>query len=158
METQVSTSSFIPFVGNLVTNNVTVTNIGPDPTSGVTVNIPLPDGLAFDSDDSSGAYNSATGIWTIGNLAVGGSATIDIISTVQPTGPYIFTAEVASSVTGDADSTPNNRLTNPNEDDTDSVTLVPRESNPMLNCNGPVSYTHLRSPRDQRGSRMPSSA
>ena len=136
LETQVSTSSFIPFVGNLVTNNVTVTNIGPDPTSGVTVNIPLPDGLAFDSDDSSGAYNSATGIWTIGNLAVGGSATIDIISTVQPTGPYIFTAEVASSVTGDADSTPNNRLTNPNEDDTDSVTLVPRESNPMLNCNG----------------------
>ncbi len=136
IETQVSTSSFIPFTGNLVTNNVSITNQGPDTTTGLVIDIPLPAGLAYDSDNSGGDYNSASGLWTIGTLAAGQTISLDITSTVQETGPYIFTAEVQNSDTGDPDSTPNNRLSNPNEDDTDSVTLSPRASNPMLSCNG----------------------
>lgn len=136
LSTSVSTSSFIPFVGNLVTTTVEVTNSGPQASTNVSVSAPLPAGLAYDSDDSGGDYNSSTGIWTVGNIAVGETATINIISTVQPAGPYTFTAEVSNSSIGDPDSTPGNSATVPNEDDTDSVTLSPRESNPMLNCNG----------------------
>jgi hypothetical protein len=134
LTTQVTTSSFIPFTGSLVTNTVEITNTGPQATSGVVIDIPLPAGLA--SDNSSGDYDEVAGLWTIGNLAVGQTAALNIISTVQETGPYVFVAEVQNSNAGDPDSTPGNRLTNPNEDDTDSVTLSPRESNPMLSCNG----------------------
>jgi len=136
LNTQVSTSSFIPFIGNLITNTVTVTNSGPETTTGVIMDVPLPAGLAYDSDDSGGDYDETTGLWTVGNLAIGQTATLNIISTVQATGPYVFLAEVQNSDTGDPDSTPDNRLTDPNEDDTDSITLSPRDSNPMLSCNG----------------------
>jgi len=141
LETQVSTSSFIPFEGNLVTNSVTITNQGPQDANGIVIDIPLPTGLAYDSDNSGGDYNPATGLWTIGALTSGASTTLDIISTVQETGSYVFIAEVQNSAVGDPDSTPSNRLTNPNEDDTDSVTLSPRPSNPMLSCNGRLIET-----------------
>ena len=134
LETQVSTSSFIPFIGNLVTTSVSVTNTGPEATSGVTVNASLPSGLLFDSDNGGTSYNSTTGLWTIGTLAVGETATLDIISIVQETGSYVFQSEVQSSATGDPDSTPGNGA--PGEDDTDSLTLSPRDSNPTLSCNG----------------------
>ncbi len=75
--------------GNL-SYTVTARNNGPSEASGVTlsdVNIltaNLPSGVTFVSGSGSGAttFNSTTGIWTIGNLAAGSSATLVITLTV----------------------------------------------------------------------------
>jgi uncharacterized repeat protein (TIGR01451 family)/fimbrial isopeptide formation D2 family protein len=106
---------------------VTVSNAGPNNTSGVTVADKLPADLAYVSDDggtvgSDPAYDAATGLWTIGDLAKGAHATIHITATVSVGDTQIVnTAEVASSDLPDPDSTPNNGAAG--EDDLDSVTL-----------------------------------
>ena len=132
LETQVSASSFIPPINSLVVTTVNVTNSGPEATTGVTVDAPLPAGLIYASDNSGGQYDPITGLWNVGNIAVGQTVSFDITSTVEPTGPYIFTAEVQSSDIDDPDSTPNNN--DPSEDDQDSLTLSPPGA--RITCNG----------------------
>ena len=56
-----------PDVGTDVTFTITVSNQGPSGATGVTVEDQLPSGYTFVSSD--GAYDAATGIWTIGGLA-----------------------------------------------------------------------------------------
>ena len=104
-----------PNVGSNVTFTITVTNAGPDPATGVVVNDLLPSGYTFvSSTPSQGTYNSGTGVWNVGNIAIGGNATLTIIATVNATGSYTNTA----TVTGDQND-PN--LTN----NTSSVTPTP---------------------------------
>ncbi|MCA9010516.1 MAG: DUF11 domain-containing protein, partial [Planctomycetaceae bacterium] len=75
--------------GNLV-YTVTARNLGPSNASGVTVSdtdvltLNLPPGVSLVSAIGSGAtsFNSATGIWTIGNLASGASATLTVTLSV----------------------------------------------------------------------------
>ena len=57
-----------------VTFTVIVRNDGPDDATGVSLDDLLPAGLSWVSDDSSGAYDHTTGVWTIGSLADGASA------------------------------------------------------------------------------------
>jgi uncharacterized repeat protein (TIGR01451 family) len=58
-----------PHVGELLTFNVIVANQGPSPATGVQVTEVLSAGLAFESAaQSQGAYDSATGIWTVGSI------------------------------------------------------------------------------------------
>jgi hypothetical protein len=72
---------------------VTVQNIGPGDAAGVSVADALPTGYAFVSATPSvGSYNSGTGVWTIGALANGGSATLTITATVLASGNYTNTA------------------------------------------------------------------
>lgn len=76
--------------GNLV-YTVTARNIGPSDASGVTLSDVdilagnLPAGVTFVSGVGSGTttFNSTTGLWTIGNLAAGSSATLVITLTVE---------------------------------------------------------------------------
>jgi uncharacterized repeat protein (TIGR01451 family) len=89
-----------------VTFTITVSNGGPDTATGVKVKDLLPSGLSYVSDDGSGAYNSSTGIWNAGSIANGGSATLHIIASVQPTGSYSNTAHVIDATTYDGDSVP----------------------------------------------------
>src|SRR6185436_7667618 len=66
-----------PTLGQSITYTVTVTNNGPNMASGVVVNDFLPAGITYVSDNSGGAYNSGTGLWTIpGTIANGGSVTL----------------------------------------------------------------------------------
>ena len=65
---------------------IVVANGGPSDASGVTVDDLLPAGLAYVSDDSGGDYDGATGVWTIGALADGDAATINITARVTATG------------------------------------------------------------------------
>ena len=73
-----------PDEGQTVTFTVTLTNVGPDAASGVSVSDPLPAGLTFSSATPSvGSYDTGTGIWTVGALAAGGSATLSLAATVD---------------------------------------------------------------------------
>lgn len=113
-----------PNVGQDVTFTVTVKNDGPNTATNVAVADSLPAGLTFKSSSATnGAYVSGTGVWTVGTLAIGASATLTIVATVATTGTKINTAQVSAADQYDIDSTPNNNV--PTEDDQASVSLTP---------------------------------
>jgi uncharacterized repeat protein (TIGR01451 family) len=109
-----------PNVGQNVSFTIVVTNAGPDPASGVSVLDRLPPGLTFvSSAPQVGSYSQATGIWTIGGLAVGGTATLTLVATSTTTQAVTNTAEVQTSDQLDPNSMPGNGV--PAENDQDSV-------------------------------------
>ena len=116
-----------PTVGSNVTFTVTVANAGPSAATGVTVRDQLPAGYTFVSDNGAGAYVSGTGVWTIpGTIASGSSVSLQIVATVNASGPYANTAQITASNQPDPDSTPSNN--DPVEDDQGTVTPVPLNS------------------------------
>ena len=128
-------SNASPNVGTDVTFTVTVRNAGPNAATGVTVLDRVPTGMTFVSASStpetpSGNYDSATGIWTVGALAVNGQATLRIIATPVVAGQLTNTAEVATSDQNDPNSTPGNNV--PGEDDQASVIIVAQQSDLSL--------------------------
>jgi uncharacterized repeat protein (TIGR01451 family) len=74
-----------PTLGQNVTFTVTVTNNGPDAATGVVVSDAVPTGLTYVSDNGGGAYDPGLGLWTVGNLAVSASASLQIVATVDTT-------------------------------------------------------------------------
>ena len=114
-----------PDVGTDVTFTITVSNQGPSGATGVTVEDQLPSGYTFVSSD--GAYDAATGIWTIGGLAEGESTELNITATVNATGDYVNVAQVEEANEDDTDSTPGND--EPGEDDQDDAETDP---NPVI--------------------------
>lgn len=86
-----------PALGANVTFTITVTNNGPNNATGVVVNDFLPDSLNYVSDDGGGAYVPGTGLWTVGALANGASATLHITATVIDTGAIDNVASIAAS-------------------------------------------------------------
>ena len=90
-----------PNVGNTVTFTITATNNGPSGATGVVVNDLLPAGLLFVSASPPGAYNSATGDWTIGALATGAPQTLSIVATATGATPVTNTAFVKAEVQPD---------------------------------------------------------
>jgi hypothetical protein len=64
---------------------------------------------------SKGTYSTLTDVWTVGSLAVGESATLDLTAEFTPIPVMTNCAEVLHSDQFDPDSTPNNG--NPLEDD-----------------------------------------
>jgi uncharacterized repeat protein (TIGR01451 family) len=96
-----SVSDPTPAVGTNVTFTVTAKNLGPDVATGVQVRDLLPAGVTFVSAaPSRGSYVAGTGIWNIGNLAVGVTATLHITVTVTGTTRVTNTAvRIAGSPT-----------------------------------------------------------
>ena len=74
-----------PNYGDSVTLTITATNAGPDPSSPL-VAITLPAGLTYVSDDGAGALDAA-GLWTGGSRAASGSASVQIVATLDSTEP-----------------------------------------------------------------------
>ena len=73
-----------PHDGDTIVYTLTASNAGPaDPATGVKVSDALPAGVTYFSDNGGGAYDSGTGVWTIGNLAVSTPATLNITATVD---------------------------------------------------------------------------
>lgn len=64
--------------GDTVVYTLTVTNESDVVATGVEVTDELPAGVQYVSDDSAGAYASATGVWTVGELTAKASKTIAI--------------------------------------------------------------------------------
>ncbi len=117
-----------PNVGQNVVFTVIVSNLtGVSNATGVVVRDLLPAGLTFvSSTQTVGTYASGTGLWTVGNLNAGSSATLTITATVASVGAKTNLAEVSAADQADADSTVNNSGTAPTEDDTDSVVVTPQ--------------------------------
>lgn len=138
-----------PALGQNVTFTVTVANAGPDAASNVTVGDALPADMTFvSSTPSQGAYDEVTGVWTVGGVASGGDATLEIVASVDTTGVKTNTAEVTAVDQADSDSTPNNSQAA--EDDQASATITPQAidlslvkaiNNSTPNVGDTVTYT-----------------
>jgi large repetitive protein len=110
-----------PNVGDNVTFTLTVENAGPDDATGVAVTDQLPAGFTYVSDNSSGAYNTGTGVWTVGTVSNGSNASLTITATATSASAVINSAEITSTDQPDVDSTPGNNSTT--EDDDASVSV-----------------------------------
>lgn len=115
-----------------VTFTLTVTNGGPSSATSVAVTDLLPAGLTFVSSTPSGSttYASGTGIWTVGTLASGANATLQIVATATTIGAKTNSAEVTAVDQFDPDSTENNNVTT--EDDQASVVVTPNSADLSL--------------------------
>ena len=77
-------SDATPDVGDTVSFLITVTNNSADTATNVRLTDQLPSGLSYTGAIASlGSYDSGTGIWTIGTLVNGASATLRLSATVD---------------------------------------------------------------------------
>lgn len=92
-----------PNYHNLVIFTITVTNDGPNNVSGLQVTDLLPAGLSFDSANTHGfgTYAPGNGIWNIGTLNNGATATLTLVANVTTTGSITNWANVTSQATHD---------------------------------------------------------
>ncbi len=95
-------------VGDALVYTVTVRNNGPNNATGVVVQDVLPSSqvnFTSPATTSTGTYNFNTGIWVVGNLAAGQTATLTITGTITSTGTIVNTAIVRGN---ESDSQPTN--------------------------------------------------
>ncbi|MCC5865350.1 MAG: CSLREA domain-containing protein [Wenzhouxiangella sp.] len=110
-------------VGQQFAFSIQVSQSGPDAASGVTTQIDWPSGLSFLNTNPSGAdFDSATGLWTIGALNVGQTATLTVRFVADELGQQTVTALV-SALEQDPDASNNTASV--------SVDVVP-EPEPMI--------------------------
>ncbi|GGK37097.1 MULTISPECIES: Ig-like domain-containing protein [Flavobacteriaceae] len=93
-------SNATPNEGDIIVYTIAVTNSGSDAT-GVSLTDLLPQGVTYVSDDQSGAYNSGSGIWTIGNILDGTTATLNITALVDVDTSGTTITNSTSAATGD---------------------------------------------------------
>lgn len=120
-----SVSNAAPTAGATISYTLTVANaaLSPLTATGVTVQDSLPAGFTYTSHSGSGSFDAATGVWSVGTLAPGSSASLTITGTVNATAGATVTnsAEISASSAPDLDSTPNNGSTS--EDDDEQVSF-----------------------------------
>ena len=112
-----------PAIGQTFAYTLTVTNSGTDTATGVQVTDTLPAGVTYVGSSPTGAFNPATGVWTVGSVAPGASQSIDINVTADTLGDKTNVAEITAVDQTDVDSTPGNGVTT--EDDYAVVTNTP---------------------------------
>jgi uncharacterized repeat protein (TIGR01451 family) len=134
-------SSATPALGGTVTFTLTVTNNGPNNATGVVVNDPLADGLTYVSDNGGGAYNSATGLWTVGTLNNGASATLQITATVDLSGQVCNQAQITASSPLDPNPGDNQSTSCINAPRTADLAVSVSAGPPTVNVGGLITYT-----------------
>lgn len=76
-----------PKNNDIITYTIKVTNLGPNTAKDAVVSDLFPGGLVFQSaSPSQGAYDNTTGVWTVGDINSGASATLTISVKVDATG------------------------------------------------------------------------
>ena len=107
-----------PSVGATVTFTVTLTNNGPLDGTGIIVTDMVPAGLTYlSSVADQGSYDSATGIWNVGSVANGATATLTLKVTVNSgtaTQKLVSTAKITHSDQPDGDTADNTSATQVN--------------------------------------------
>ncbi|MCD6219420.1 DUF11 domain-containing protein [Candidatus Calescamantes bacterium] len=87
--------------GENVIFEIIVTNNSSTQATNVQITDVLPSGLTYISDDSSGNYNSGTGIWNVGTISAGESKTLHITAELDTLGNITNTATITSCDQGD---------------------------------------------------------
>ncbi len=114
------------------TFTLTLTNNSSVVGQNIKIDFPLPELMAYVSHNTSqGIFDSWNGIWDIGNIAAGGTATlVYTLYTLTNSEPVNVFAQIASANPNDMDSTPGNGgCCVVNEDDEALVTLAPQLMN-----------------------------
>ena len=110
-----SVSDANPAVGTNVMFTVTAHNNGPDDATALQISDPLPAGLTFVSSSASqGTYSTGSGVWDVGALANGATATLQITVTVTGTAAVTNVATRTSTTPTDpvsANDTARSRVT-----------------------------------------------
>jgi gliding motility-associated-like protein len=110
------TSALHPFVKDVITFTINVTNDGETKFDNVVVNEQLRSGFIFiRSYTTLGDYDAATNTWSIDSLPAFGTATLTIDVRIETEGDYYNVAFIASSFPLDNDTTNNS----------DDLTIVP---------------------------------
>lgn len=128
-------SNAAPNNGSTISYTLTVANsaVTNGTATGIAVGDTLPAGVSFVSATGTGTYNSGTGVWTVGTLGPGASASITITATVTAvSGTITNVAQITASSLPDPDSTPNNGITT--EDDYASAAFTVSTVLPAPTC------------------------
>jgi large repetitive protein len=134
-------SNATPLVGTNVTFTVDITNNGPSNASNTVVNDLLPSGYSYISHtQTAGSYDSATGIWTIGNLPNGTTRTLTIIALVNDSGNYINTA-IGTSDNFDPNNTNNTSTATTTPVKNADLSIIKTVSNTTPNVGDNVIFT-----------------
>lgn len=78
-----SVNNSVPFGNSTIIYTLQAVNNGPDAAIGLLITDTLPTGLTFVSATGDGTYNDGTGQWTIGSLASGNTAQIQLTAQVD---------------------------------------------------------------------------
>lgn len=74
-----SVDNLRPYEGDPLTYRISVTNHGPSVATGVVIEEQIPAGLTYVTHSTSqGAYDTGTGLWSVGTLGIGAGAWLDI--------------------------------------------------------------------------------
>ena len=134
-------SDATPNVGDTITYIVTVTNLGPDPATGVQVTDLLPAGLTLVSaTESQGFYSSTTGVWLIGQVDPNAPATLTLMARVTSPDPATNVATVSHSDQFDPD-TANNSASATETPQQADLELTKTVSNPTPNVGDTITFT-----------------
>ena len=107
-------------VGESTTWTVDLVNQGPDDATGVEVTVTPPAGVTYMSHSGTGSYDTASGVWVVGQLAAGATVTLQIVTSVDAIGSWTCEAEVTMADQEDIDSIPGDG----EGDDWDDATVV----------------------------------
>ena len=114
-------SNRTPKINDVVTYTLTIKNQGGLSATGLFVTAYLPNGQTFVPGDDFG-LSGGNPVGGVSSLAAGGSVSIRFRATVTVAGYSICSAQVTAANEADPDSTPNNGITN-GEDDTAQVDI-----------------------------------
>jgi uncharacterized repeat protein (TIGR01451 family) len=92
-----------PQEGDTIVYTLTVTNNGAATATNVSLIDTLPAGVSFVSDDAGGNYVPGTGVWSIGTLLNGASASLNITATVDAGTANSSITNTTTPATGDQD-------------------------------------------------------
>ena len=131
-----------PNVGSNVIFTLTANNAGPSAAAAVSVTDVLPAGYTYVSNTAptAGTFASGTGIWTIGTMANGASATMKITATVNAAGSYSNTATITTT-TVDPDTTNNTSTVVPIPAPRADLAVTKVVSNPIPNTGNTITFT-----------------
>jgi uncharacterized repeat protein (TIGR01451 family) len=97
-----------PNVGDTITFTVTLSDLGPDAATSVTVNDALPAGLFFlSATPSQGIYAPMSGLWQVGTVTTAGPQTLTLKARVDATTARTNTASISQSDQFDPDTNNN---------------------------------------------------
>jgi uncharacterized repeat protein (TIGR01451 family) len=134
-------SNATPNVGDTVTFTVTLTNLGPNAATNVTVQDLLPSGLTFVSaTPSQGTYINSSGLWTVGTVTTTTPQTLQIQAKVVSPNAQTNTATISASDQPDPNLGNNSASATVTPQQADLV-LAKLVSNPTPNVGDTITFT-----------------